>query len=113
MNGASDEPSFCRSSRRNLGVQRQWCGRLGKIDNCQVGVYLGYVGGGEHALVDVRLYLPKEWAKDNKRRRQAGVPDAVLPKAYPVPAVMFAGLASPPPMMMLPPLVEMLAAMSI
>jgi SRSO17 transposase len=58
-------------------VQRQWCGRLGKVDNCQVGVYLGYVGCAEHALVDVRLYLPKEWAKDRLRRQQAGVPRAL------------------------------------
>jgi SRSO17 transposase len=55
-------------------VQRQWCGRLGKLDNCQVGIYLGYVSGTEHALVDVRLYLPREWARDKKRRRKAGVP---------------------------------------
>lgn len=72
-----DPSAFAKKGNASVGVQRQWCGRLGKIDNCQVGVYLGYVGGGEHALVDVRLYLPKEWAKDKKRRRQAGVPDAV------------------------------------
>ena len=58
-------------------MQRPWCGRLGKIDNCQVGIYLAYVGRAEHALVDVRLYLPKEWARDRKRREAAGVPRAV------------------------------------
>jgi hypothetical protein len=58
-------------------VQRQWCGRLGKLDNCQVGVYLGYASRKEHALVDVRLYLPEEWAKDRKRRAKAGVPREV------------------------------------
>jgi len=72
-----DPSAFPKKGNASVGVQRQWCGRLGKIDNCQVGVYLGYVGGGEHALVDVRLYLPKEWAKDKKRRRQAGVPKTV------------------------------------
>jgi SRSO17 transposase len=47
---------------------------LGKIDNCQVGIYLGYVSRKEHALVDVRLYLNKEWAKDQRRRKKCGVP---------------------------------------
>src|SRR6185437_11417846 len=56
------------------GVQRQWCNRLGKIDNFQVGIYLGYVSRCEHALVDVRLYLPKEWTKRKRRRYKAGVP---------------------------------------
>ena len=58
-------------------MARQWCGRLGKIDNCQVGIYLGYVSRKEHALVDVRLYLTKEWAKDKKRRTKCGVPDDI------------------------------------
>jgi SRSO17 transposase len=72
-----DPSSFPKKGNASVGVQRQWCGRLGKIDNCQVGVYLAYVGRGEHALVDVRLYLPKEWAKDKKRRAAAGVPKTV------------------------------------
>jgi SRSO17 transposase len=58
-------------------VQRHWCGRLGKIENCQVGIYLGYVSRQEHALVDFRLFLPKDWAKDKKRRAKAGVPKEV------------------------------------
>ena len=69
-----DPSAFPKKGDASVGVQRQWCGRLGKIDNCQVGVYLAYVGPSEHALVDVRLYLPKEWAKDKRRREQAGVP---------------------------------------
>lgn len=56
-----DPSSFPKSGRESVGVARQWCGRLGKVENCQVGVYLGYVSGEEHALVDVRLYLPQEW----------------------------------------------------
>jgi SRSO17 transposase len=72
-----DPSAFPKKGNASVGVQRQWCGRLGKIDNCQVGVYLAYVGKSEHALVDVRLYLPKEWAKDKKRRAEAGVPRAV------------------------------------
>jgi SRSO17 transposase len=72
-----DPSAFPKKGDASVGVQRQWCGRLGKIDNCQVGVYLAYVGRGEHALVDVRLYLPQEWAKDKRRRAAAGVPEAV------------------------------------
>src|SRR5215469_11342928 len=63
-----DPSGFAKKGDASVGVQRQWCGRLGKIDNCQVGVYLAYVGRQDHALVDVRLYLPREWAKDKRRR---------------------------------------------
>src|SRR5947209_7075671 len=72
-----DPSAFPKKGDASAGVQRQWCGRLGKIDNCQVGIYLAYVGRTDHALVDVRLYLPKEWAKDKKRRTRAGVPKEV------------------------------------
>jgi SRSO17 transposase len=72
-----DPSAFPKKGHASVGVQRQWCGRLGKIDNCQVGVYLAYVGRSEHALIDVRLYLPKEWAQDKKRRAEAGVPKTV------------------------------------
>ena len=54
---------FAKKGTESVGVQRQWCGRLGKIENCQVGIYLGYVSRRDHALVDFRLYLPKEWAQ--------------------------------------------------
>jgi SRSO17 transposase len=69
-----DPSAFPKKGRESVGVQRQWCGRLGKLDNCQVGVYRGYVSRREHALIDVRLYLPKEWAHDRTRRQKAGVP---------------------------------------
>ena len=72
-----DPSAFPKKGDASVGVQRQWCGRLGKIDNCQVGVYLAYVGPSEHALVDVRLYLPKEWANSKRRRQKAGVPDSL------------------------------------
>ena len=72
-----DPSAFPKKGNDSVGVARQWCGRLGKVENCQVGVYLGYVSRREHALVDVRLYLPKEWAKDKKRRQKAGVPKEV------------------------------------
>jgi SRSO17 transposase len=72
-----DPSAFPKKGKASVGVQRQWCGRLGKLDNCQVGIFLAYVGRSEHALVDVRLYLPKEWAKDKQRRLLAGVPKSV------------------------------------
>lgn len=72
-----DPSAFKKQGKESVGVARQWCGRLGKIDNCQVGVYLGYVSRKEHALVDVRLYLNEEWAKDKQRRKKCGVPGEI------------------------------------
>jgi len=69
-----DPSAFPKSGRESVGVARQWCGRLGKVDNCQVAVYLGYVSRHEHTLVDTRLYLPREWTKDKARMKKAGVP---------------------------------------
>ena len=59
------------------GVARQWCGRLGKVDNCQTGVYLGYASRGGHALLDGRLYLPQERAADAAHRQATHVPSGV------------------------------------
>jgi len=72
-----DPSAHPKKGTESVGVQRQWCGRLGKIDNCQVGVYMGYVSRTEQALVDVRLYLPESWARDRKRRAKTGVPKEV------------------------------------
>src|SRR5277367_3265734 len=55
-----DPSSFPKKGAKSVGVARQWCGRLGKVDNCQVGVFMAYVSRKEHALVNTRLYLPKE-----------------------------------------------------
>lgn len=71
-----DPSAFPKSGRMSVGVARQWCGRLGKVENCQVGVYLGYVSKHEQVLVDERLYLPNEWTNDKRRCRQAGVPNS-------------------------------------
>lgn len=72
-----DPSAFPKKGTRSVGVARQWCGRLGKVDNCQVAVYMGYASRKEHALVDVRLYLPKAWTGDRKRLKAAGVPKHV------------------------------------
>jgi SRSO17 transposase len=72
-----DPSGVVKQGKASVGVARQWCGRVGKVENCQVGVYLGYVSRKEHALVDTRLYLPKEWTKNKARCRRAGVPKGV------------------------------------
>ena len=69
-----DPSAFPKKGTESVGVQRPWCGRLGKLDNCLLGVYLGYVSHAGHALADFRLYLPREWARDRRRRNEAGVP---------------------------------------
>ena len=69
-----DPSGFAKKGKDSVGVARQWLGRLGKVDNGQVAVYLGYVSREEHALVDVRLYLPREWTQDKARRKDCGVP---------------------------------------
>lgn len=72
-----DPSGFAKKGTKSVGVIRQWCGRMGKIENCQVGVYMAYVSRKEHTLVNKRLYLPKEWATDKARRKEAGVPKEV------------------------------------
>ena len=72
-----DPSSFPKKGAKSVGVARQWCGRLGKVDNCQVGVYMAYVSRKEQAIVDARLYLPKEWTRSRARRLEAGVPKEI------------------------------------
>jgi SRSO17 transposase len=72
-----DPSGFPKKGAHSCGVQRQWCGRLGKEDNCQVGVFLAYAAPGGSALIDHRLYLPRDWARDRKRRRAGHVPQGV------------------------------------
>lgn len=69
-----DGSGFPKSGDKSCGVARQWCGRLGKVDNCQVGVFLAYVTAHGMAPLDRRLYLPREWAEDPERRKQCHVP---------------------------------------
>ena len=69
-----DESSFAKQGDRSVGVARQWSGRLGKVDNCQVAVFGVLSDGRRHTPVDMRLYLPKCWIDDPVRCAQAGVP---------------------------------------
>jgi SRSO17 transposase len=72
-----DETGFLKKGTKSAGVARQYSGAAGRIENCQVGVFLGSVTDRGRALLDRALYLPKEWAQDRKRRKAAGVPKAV------------------------------------
>ena len=74
---AIDETGFVKQGKKSVGVTRQYCGASGKIDNCQVGVFLCWQTAKGHALIDRALYLPKAWASDRERRRAAGVPESV------------------------------------
>src|SRR6187402_2765055 len=72
-----DETGFVKKGTKSVGVQRQYSGTAGRIENCQIGVFLGYASRHGHALIDRALYLPKTWACDAARRAEAGVPDEV------------------------------------
>jgi SRSO17 transposase len=74
---AFDPSSFPKRGTHSVGVKRQWCGHRGKVDNCQVGVYMGYVSRHDHALLDFRLSLPQEWTRDEQRRQACHVPAEV------------------------------------
>jgi SRSO17 transposase len=69
-----DPSAFPKRGRDSCGVARQWCGRLGKKENCQIGVFLAYTSAKGHAPLDRRLYLPREWVDDPDRREQCHVP---------------------------------------
>src|SRR5208337_2892821 len=73
-----DGSTFPKKGRASCGVGRQWCGRLGKVENCQTGVFLTYAAAGGHALVDRRLFLPPDWAADVGRRAKCHVPGFVI-----------------------------------
>jgi SRSO17 transposase len=72
-----DDTGFAKQGKKSVGVARQYSGTLGKVGNCQVGVFLAYVSPLGHALVDKALYLPREWTDDRDRCRAAGVPEDV------------------------------------
>jgi SRSO17 transposase len=72
-----DPSAFPKKGTESCGVARQWCGRLGKVDNCQVGVFLAYATAAGYAPLDRRLYLPEDWADDQARRERCHVPPGV------------------------------------
>lgn len=72
-----DETGFLKKGNKSVGVKRQYSGTAGRIENSQVGVFLAYASSKGHTLIDRELYLPREWAEDQPRRREAGVPQDV------------------------------------
>lgn len=76
--GIVDETSDVKKGNKTPGVQRQWCGTVGKQENCIVTVHLGYATGDFHCLVDGELFLPESWSADRERCRAAGIPDEVV-----------------------------------
>jgi len=76
--GIFDETSDPKKGDKTPGVQKQWCGRLGKTENCIVTVHLGYAVEDFHCLLDGELFLPESWADDRERCREAGIPDTMV-----------------------------------
>src|SRR5499427_28263 len=74
---AFDPSSFPKRGTHAVGVKRQWCSHRGKVDTCQVGVFMAYVSRHDHALLDFRLSLPEEWARDEQRRHACHGPPEV------------------------------------
>ena len=72
-----DETGFLKKGRHSAGVKRQYSGTAGRIENCQVGVFLAYASRQGHALLDRALYLPEDWLADRERCKQAGIPEEV------------------------------------
>src|SRR5262249_35037401 len=75
--GVIDESGFVKKGTESVGVERQYCGRVGKKENCQVGVFLVGVTPAGSALLEHQLYLPQSWATDAKRRAKTAVPKEI------------------------------------
>jgi SRSO17 transposase len=78
-----DETGFPKKGTKSVGVKRQYAGILGRVDNCQIGVFLNYVSQAGHVLLDRRLFLPEDWAGDRRRREEGGVPSGVIFRSKP------------------------------
>ena len=78
-----DETGFLNKGTKSVGVQRQYSGTAGRIENCQIGVFLAYVSRRGQAFIDRALYLPESWAEDRARRAEAGVPESLTFRTKP------------------------------
>ena len=78
-----DETGFLKQGKKSCGVKRQYSGTAGRVENCQIGVFLAYTSAKGHTLIDRELYLPEEWASDPERRRAAGVSEEVVFRTKP------------------------------
>src|SRR5919199_442632 len=78
-----DETGFLKKGTKSVGVQRQYSGTAGRIENCQIGVFLAYISRRGQAFIDRALYLPESWAEDRARRAEAGVPETITFRTKP------------------------------
>ena len=78
-----DETGFLKKGSKSVGVQRQYSGTAGRVENCQIGVFLTYATAQGRTLLDRELYLPRVWADDQERREEAGVPEKVAFRTKP------------------------------
>jgi SRSO17 transposase len=78
-----DETGFLKKGTKSVGVKRQYSGTAGRVENCQVGVFVAYTSRLGQAFIDRELYLPEEWARDRKRREQVGVPEQLEMRTKP------------------------------
>jgi SRSO17 transposase len=78
-----DETGFAKKGKKSVGVQRQYSGTLGRVDNCQVGVFANFCSSKGHTLIDRRLFLPEDWVRDQERREEVGVPQSVVFRTRP------------------------------
>ena len=78
-----DETGFPKKGKKSVGVSRQYSGTLGRVDNCQIGVFANYYSSKGHAFIDRRIYLPEEWCRDLQRREEAGVPESIVFRTKP------------------------------
>jgi len=81
--GVVDETGCGKDGRHTACVHRQWCGSLGKVENCVVSVHTGYAVGDFHCVLDSDLFVPKSWADDPVRRKEVGMPDDVIHRGKP------------------------------
>src|SRR5260370_17481234 len=72
-----DESCFPKRGKKSAGVGLQYCGTTGRVENCQVGVFLSYVTAKGHTLIDRELYLPLDWCEDRDRCRAVGIPESL------------------------------------
>lgn len=79
-----DETGFLKKGNKSAGVKRQYSGTAGRVENCQVGVFLAYASRRGQAFIDRELYLPEEWVQDKGRREQAGIPEEVGMRTKPL-----------------------------
>ena len=73
-----DETGFLKQGNKSCGVKRQYSGTAGRVENCQIGVFLTYASEHGHTIIDRDLYLPEEWTADADRRKAAGIPEGIV-----------------------------------